>query len=81
MLCEGHAQGGNVMRVLGENLELREFAVFSAVAYARNGKLPDDLEQRSIVIEMQRRRADETVTDLRDDRCEPLHRVARMCAR
>jgi putative DNA primase/helicase len=81
LLCEGHAQGGNVMRVLGENLELREFAVFSAVAYARNGKLPDDLEQRSIVIEMQRRRADETVTDLRDDRCEPLHRVARMCAR
>jgi hypothetical protein len=77
LLCEGHAQGGNVMRVLGENLELREFAVFSAVAYARNGKLPDDLEQRSIVIEMQRRRADETVTDLRDDRCEPLHRVAR----
>src|SRR5262249_59516202 len=72
LLNEGHCVGGTVMRVLGDKLELREFAVFSAVAYARNGRLPDDLEQRSIIVQMQRRRPDEALADLRDDRCEPL---------
>src|SRR5262249_10080782 len=58
LLNEGHCKGGTVLRVLGEKQELREFSVFAALAFAANGKLPDDLEQRSIVIEMQRRRAD-----------------------
>lgn len=81
LLNEGHCVGGTVLRVLGEKLELREFAIFGPVAYARNGRLPDDLQQRSIVIEMQRRRATEALADLRDDRCRHLHDVARMCAR
>jgi hypothetical protein len=70
-----------VLRVLGEKMELREFAIFGAIAFARNGQLPDDLEQRSIVIEMQRRRSDEELLELRDDRCESLDTIARMCAR
>jgi hypothetical protein len=81
LLNEGHCKGGTVLRVLGDKQELREFSVFAAVAYAANGRLPDDLEQRSIVIEMQRRRADEDVAELREDRCEPLQNLARMCAR
>jgi putative DNA primase/helicase len=81
LLNEGHCIGGTVLRVLGEKLELREFAIFSACAFARNGRLPDDLQQRSIEIEMQRRRANEALADLRDDRCQHLHDVARMCAR
>ena len=81
LLNEGHCTGGTVLRVLGEKLELREFAVFGPVAFARNGRLPDDLEQRSIIIEMQRRRPDEPLSELRDDRCESLQRVARMCAK
>jgi putative DNA primase/helicase len=81
LLNEGHRKGGTVMRVLGEKLELVEFSVFGAVAYARNGKIPDDLEQRSIVIEMQRRRPDEMLAELREDRCESLLNIARMCAR
>ena len=70
-----------MLRVLGEKLELREFAIFGAVAFARNGRMPDDLEQRTIIIEMQRRRPDEPLAELRDDRCESLQRIARMCAR
>ena len=70
-----------MLRVLGEKLELREFGIFGAVAFARNGRLPDDLEQRSIIIEMQRRRSDEPLAELRDDRCESLEMIARMCAR
>ena len=81
LLNEGHCTGGTVIRVLGDNQELREFSVFGAVAFAANGRLADDLEQRSIVIEMQRRRADETVSELREDRCEQLQSLARMCAR
>ena len=81
LLNEGHANGGTVLRVLGDKLELREFSIFSAVAFARNGSLPDDLEQRSIVIEMQRRRSDEPLSELREDRCESLRNTARMCAR
>jgi putative DNA primase/helicase len=81
LMNEGHCKGASVWRVLGEKLELREFAIFGAVAFARNGRLPDDLEQRSIVIEMQRRLADEPLAELRDDRCENLQRTARMCAR
>jgi len=81
LLNEGHCKGGTVLRVLGESLELREFGIYGAVAFARNGRLPDDLEQRSIVIDMQRRRPDEPLAELRDDRCESLRRTARMCAR
>jgi putative DNA primase/helicase len=81
LLNEGHAQGGSVMRVLEKKLELREFSLFGAVAFARNGPLPDDLEQRSIIIEMQRRRAHEELAELRDDRAESLQQFARMCCR
>jgi hypothetical protein len=81
LLNEGHCKGATVLRVLGEKLELRDFGVYGPVAFARNGRVPDDLEQRSIIIEMQRRRADETLAELRDDRAEPLQRIARMCAR
>ena len=82
LLNEGHCKGGTVLRVLGEKLELREFSVFGAVAFARNGSLPDDLQQRSIVIEMQRRRDDENLTELRDGHCpESLQQIFKMCAR
>jgi putative DNA primase/helicase len=81
LLNEGHCKGGNVLRVLGEKLELREFGVYGPVAFARNGKLPDDLELRSIVVEMKRRLPDEPLSELRDDRCASLDMIARKCAR
>jgi Protein of unknown function (DUF3631) len=81
LLNEGHCKGGTVLRVLGEKQELREFSVFAAVAFAANGRSPDDLEQRSIVIELQRRQSNEDVAELREDRCESLQNLARMCAR
>jgi Protein of unknown function (DUF3631) len=81
LMNEGHCKGATVMRVLGEKLELIEFRIFGAAAFCRNGKIPDDLEQRSIVIEMQRRLPGEPLAELRDDRCEALDRIARKCAR
>ena len=81
LLNEGHCKGASTWRVLGEKMELREFGVFGAVAFARNGRIPEDLEQRSINIEMQRRLAGEPLTRLRDGPSDQLHKVARMCAR
>jgi putative DNA primase/helicase len=81
LLNEGHCKGASVMRVLGDKLELREFAIYGAAAFARNGPMPDDLDQRSIVIELQRRKADEPLEELREEPCEPLIQLARMCAR
>jgi hypothetical protein len=81
ILNEGHCRGATVLRVLGENQELRCFDIFGLVAFARNGRIPDDLEQRSIVIEMQRRLPGESLAELRDDRSEQLDNLARMCCR
>jgi putative DNA primase/helicase len=81
LMNEGHCKGATVMRVLGDKLELIEFAIFGAAAFCRNGKIPDDLEQRSIVIEMQRRLPGEPLAELRDDRAEALDRIAKKCAR
>jgi Protein of unknown function (DUF3631) len=81
LLNEGHTKGATVLRVLGEQHELREFAVYGAVAFARNGKMPDDLEQRSIVVELQRRKAEDEVDALRPDKCGALDQLARMAAR
>ena len=80
LMNEGHAKGGRVLRVLGEDNHCAQFDVFSPVAYARNGKLPDDLEQRSIVIELQRRKIDEEIFDLPDDTSSYV-RLVRMAAR
>jgi len=57
------------------------FDTFCLAAFARNGRIPDDLEQRSIVIELQRRLPGESLDVLRDDRADDLHNLARMCAR
>jgi len=81
ILNEGHCRDATVLRVLGENQELRCFDIFGLVAFARNGRIPDDLEQRSIVIEMQRRLPGEPLAEFRDDRSEQLRNLARMCCR
>lgn len=81
LLNEGHRKGGSVMRVLEPNFELREFDVFGPVAFCRNGWMPDDLAQRSIIIAMQRRTYDDQITEFREDRCDNLKTLARMACR
>jgi len=81
LLNEGHCKGGAVWRVLGEKQDLCQFSVFGAVALAHNGRLPYDLEQRSIVIEMQRRLPGDQLAELREGPWEQLRNLAKMCAR
>jgi putative DNA primase/helicase len=81
ILNEGHCRGAKALRCVGDNQELRAFEIFGLVAFARNGKIPDDLEQRSIVIQMQRRLPGEALAELRDDRSDQLDNLSRMCLR
>jgi hypothetical protein len=80
ILNQGHRRGQHVIRTHGDDHELRMFDTFCLVAVARNGRTPDDLEQRSFVIELQRRLPGESLVVLKDD-CEDLDNLRRMCAR
>jgi hypothetical protein len=79
LLNQGHRRGQFVIRTQGDNHELVMFDTFCMVAFARNGRIPDDLEQRSIVIELQRRLPGERLEVLKDQ-CEQDN-LARMCQR
>jgi hypothetical protein len=81
LLNQGHARGDFALRNVGDTHEPRRFDTFCLAAFARNGRIPDDLEQRSIVIELQRRLPGEPLAELRDDRCTDLDKLARMCCR
>jgi Protein of unknown function (DUF3631) len=67
MFNAGYERGANVERCVGDGAKMtvKPFSVFAPVALAGLGKLPETLEQRSIVVRMKRRTADETVAKLR----------------
>jgi Protein of unknown function (DUF3631) len=81
ILNSGHRQGGAVIRAVGENLEPRSFSTYSACAIALIGKLPSTLADRSVPIELRRRRVDEIIEPFRFDRTEPLDQLASQAAR
>jgi putative DNA primase/helicase len=81
ILNSGHRQGGSVLRVVGENHEPRSFSTYSACAIALIGKLPETLTDRSVAIDLRRRRPDEQIEAFRFDRTGPLDRAARRAAR
>lgn len=74
VLNAGYSRGGQVIRCVGEDSEARAFAVFAPVAVAAIGRLPDTLMDRSIVLAMRRRAANETVERLsaRNDPAAPI---------
>jgi uncharacterized protein DUF3631 len=65
LINTGHRRGGVVYRCSGRDFEVVGFNAFGAVALAGLPGLPDTILDRSIVISMQRRRADERVERLR----------------
>jgi len=81
ILNQGHRRGQHVIRTHGDDHELRMFDTFCLVAFARNGRTPDDLEQRSFIIELQRRLPGESLAVLKEDHCEDLDNLRRMCLR
>jgi putative DNA primase/helicase len=86
ILNAGHSFSGAVVyRCEGDKNEPRAFKVFTPIAFAMIGRPPDTLEDRSIVIQMRRRRPEERVERIRHDRMmvemDPLaRRLARWAA-
>src|SRR4029077_15775461 len=80
ILNSGHRQGGSVIRTVGEDFEPRSFSTYSASAIALIGKLPATLTDRSVPIELRRRRPDEPIQAFRFDQTEHLDQLARKAA-
>ena len=81
ILNSGHRRGGTVIRSVGEDFQPRTFSTYSACAIALIGKLPPTLADRSVSIELRRRRADEPIEIFRFDRVENLDELARKAMR
>jgi putative DNA primase/helicase len=81
ILNSGHRKGGAVIRTVGEDFEPRAFSTYSPCAIALIGKLPATLTDRSVPIELRRRRPDEAIEPFRFDRTEHLDQLARKLAR
>ena len=81
ILNSGHRKGGSVLRVTGDDLEPRQFATFAPCGIALIGTLPPTLADRSISIQLNRRRPNEPVELFRPDRAGHLDALARQAAR
>lgn len=66
ILNSGHTPStAFVLRTVGKEHDLRRFSTWGAKAIALNGKLPETLHDRSIVIELRRRLKEEKLEKLR----------------
>jgi putative DNA primase/helicase len=81
ILNSGHRQGGSVVRTVGEEFEPRSFSTYAPCAIALIGKLPSTVADRSVSIELRRRRPDEAMEPFRFDRMEHLDQLARKAVR
>jgi putative DNA primase/helicase len=81
VLNSGHRRGDDVVRVHGDDHDVRMFATFAPVAIAMIGKLPDTLADRSIAISLKRRLPGEPISRFRADRVENLETLARKAVR
>ena len=81
ILNSGHRQGGSVIRTVGEDFEPRAFSTYSACAIALIGRLPGTLADRSVPIDLRRRRPNEAIAAFRFDRTDMLDQLARQAAR
>ena len=81
ILNTGHRRGGQVLRTVGDDHEPRQFSTWAPAAIAMIGRLPDTLHDRSVIINLRRRKPTEEVKSFRRDRADDLHVLARKMAR
>jgi Protein of unknown function (DUF3631)/Primase C terminal 2 (PriCT-2) len=77
----GHKRGGQVIRCVGDDAEPRAFDVFAPLAIAAIGRLPGTIEDRSIIVPMQRTKRDERPAMLDETAEQEGGQLARQCAR
>ena len=80
ILNSGHTRSGAyVLRTVGEDYEPRRFGTWAPKALAKIGRLPSTLEDRSILVMLQRKSAGEAVERLRlthlEGEAKPLRRM------
>jgi len=81
ILNSGHRRGGGVPRCVGDDHEPRMFSTWSPAVFAAIGRVPETLEDRSVVIRLRRRLPSERIEQFRADRTETLHTLAQKIAR
>ncbi|WP_050589821.1 DUF3631 domain-containing protein [Salinispora arenicola] len=74
LLNAGHSRGWPILRCVGPNQDVKEFASFAMAALAGIGDLPDTITDRAVNIRMRRRAPHERVQPFRTVRDTPaLH--------
>jgi hypothetical protein len=81
ILNSGYLFNGFVLRNVGDDIEPRQFNVFSPVAFALIGKLPSDLHSRCVCIDMKRKLKGEKIDQYRVNRMQHLDVLNRKIAR
>jgi len=81
----GHRRGGAVVRTVGDDFEPRLFAVFAPLCFCwlvrRGEQVANTIADRSITIELRRRRKGEEIARLRSNRTGHLATLGRRAAR
>jgi putative DNA primase/helicase len=81
LLNAGHTPHGTVIRVVGDDFEPRAFQVWGAVVLAGIGNIPATIEDRSITINLRRRKREEKIERLRRASSDQLKILGRRIAR
>ena len=82
LLNSGHRKNmAYVIRTVGEDFEPRRFTTWCPMALARIGSFPQTLEDRSLLIHMQRKRPDQVVASFSWKKMAPLRVLASQAAR
>ena len=82
ILNSGHTRdSAYVIRLEGDDHEPRLFSTWGAKAIAGIGRLAETIEDRAIVVELRRKRPDETADTLRHAEREHFDQLSRMLAR
>lgn len=82
ILNSGHSRDtAFTWRCEGDSHEPKRFGTYTAIAIAKIGKLPAALQDRSLVIQMKRRRLAETVDRFQEDRAGDLTELQRKAIR
>jgi len=81
VLNSGHSRrNARLIRTVGESHEVKSFSTWAPKVVALIGKLPETLEDRSVVVPMKRRARGERLERLRNDRLDELQHLARKAA-
>ena len=81
ILNSGHRKGGAIIRTVGDDYEPRQFSTWAPTAISMIGKLPGTLHDRSLHIQLRRRKPSERVESFRADRASELGILGRKAAR